>query len=81
MTLQIHLLNLLLIPQKCKLKELNIMQPGKRQLQQLRKPTINCLHRPLHPFSMHPQLLIEALFSMERWHMEPLIAMDLQSPM
>ena len=59
-------LNLLLIPQKCKLKELNIMQPGKRQLQRLRKPTINCLQRPLHPFFMHPRLLIEAQFSMGR---------------
>ena len=64
--MQIHLLNLLPIPQKCKLKELNIMQPGKRQLQQLRKPTIICLYYPLGPYSMHPQLLIEAQFSMGR---------------
>ena len=75
------LLNPLLIPQKCKLKELNIMQPGKRQLQRLRKPTINCLHRPLDPFFMHPRLLIEAPFPMGRWRMELLIAMDLQFPM
>ena len=66
LNLLLILLNLLLIPQKCKLKELNIMQPGKLQLQRLRKPTINCLHRPLHPFSVHPQLPIEAQFSMGR---------------
>ena len=81
LNLLLILLNLLLIPQKFKLKELNIMQPGKRQLQQLRKPTINCLYHPMGPYSMHHQLLIEALFSMERWRMEPQIAMDLQSPM